>query len=73
MSGAKQASFKTFNHNLLQIGRKSSEISFMFYAENSDEEKLRALFENEKFIVSRTENDELMQDTIFISNLINLD
>ena len=49
------------------------QVSFMFYAENSDEEKLRALFENEKFTVSRTENDELMQDIISISNLINLD
>ena len=49
------------------------QVSFMFYAENSDEEKLRALFENEKFTVSRTENDELMQDMISISNLINID
>ena len=47
------------------------QVKFMFYAENSDEEKLRALFENEKFIVSRTENDEVVQDIISISNLIN--
>ena len=49
------------------------QVSFMFYAENSDEEKLRALKKKKKFTVSRTENDELMQDIISISNLINLD
>lgn len=49
------------------------QVKFIFYAENSDEEKLRALFENEKFIVSRIENGELAQDRISISNLINLD
>lgn len=49
------------------------QVTFIFYAANSNEEKLRALFENEKFIVSRTENDELAQDIISIGNLINLD
>ena len=48
------------------------QVKFIFYAENSDEEKLRALFENEKFIVSRMVNGELAEDRISIINLINL-
>lgn len=49
------------------------QVKFIFYAENSDEEKLRALFENEKFIVSRGEKGELVEDRFSINNLINLD
>lgn len=39
----------------------------------SGAKKLRALFKNEKFIVSRIENGEVAEDRISISNLINLD
>ena len=49
------------------------QVKFIFYAENSDEEKLRALFENEKFIVSRMGDGELVEDRFSINNLINLD
>lgn len=49
------------------------QVKFIFYAENSDEEKLRTLFENEKFIVSRMGNGKLAEDRLSINSLINLD
>ena len=49
------------------------QVKFIFYAENSDEEKLKALFENEKFIVSRMGDGELAEDRFGINSLINLD
>ena len=49
------------------------QVKFIFYAENSDEEKLRALFENEKFIVSRMRDGELAEDRFAINSLINFD
>ena len=49
------------------------QVKFIFYAENSDEEKLKALFENEKFIVSRMGDGELAEDRFAINSLINID
>ena len=49
------------------------QVKFIFYAENSDEEKLKALFENEKFIVSRMGEGELAEDCFTINSLINPD
>ena len=48
------------------------QVKFIFYAENSDEEKLKALFENEKFIVSRMGDGELAEDRFTINSLINI-
>lgn len=48
------------------------ETTFIFYAKNSNEAKIRELFEGEKFIVSRVEDGKEVQDIIGINSLINL-
>ncbi|MEG0450285.1 MAG: hypothetical protein RR595_10545 [Lysinibacillus sp.] len=53
--------------------KASYHVEFIFYAKDSDEKKLKELFENKKFVVVININGEEALDEYGISSLINLD